>query len=161
MVGKGTEHPRQRMKGFALVEREKKVAFLYLRHFKQTEIAFRLAISQPTVSKILTGLKKVWQEECRMDRQERIEQDLAALDDLDRAAALTMDSKDTSPGSKLQWAQIRIKLMERRSKLLGLDADTRIALTGGVEQERCAVRLRLGNRRENDNNGGGSAAACP
>jgi predicted transcriptional regulator len=113
------------IKTLSLAERRKQVAQLYLRKQRQEDIAGVMGVSQSTVSRDITYLRKEWEA----DAQEKIEtvkgQELAELRDMERDCALQF-----SQTKDVRWLRERRQIKERIAKLLGLDAPQRQELTG-------------------------------
>ncbi|HEV8177680.1 MAG TPA: hypothetical protein VGP44_08335 [Gemmatimonadales bacterium] len=110
----------------AIAKRRREVAALYLAHQTQTAIARLLNVGQSTISDDLAALKEEWRTESLADLQIVIEREANELDEMERRAAVA-DSKAKTP----EWFDRRLKVKERRARLLGLDAPQRIDATSG------------------------------
>lgn len=117
----------------AITERRVRVAQLYARCQTQQQIARQLGVSQQLVSFDLKAIKRQWRQEMSAEIGERMERDLMALDEMERDAVLNytralmpvVENEDGTQtihvGDALPWAQHRLKIMERRAKMLGFD----------------------------------------
>ena len=70
----------------ALMKRRQQVASLYVRGASQFDIAADLKVSQPTVSRDLEAIRKLWIESTLADFTERLALELARIDELERVA---------------------------------------------------------------------------
>lgn len=83
----------------------------------QEDIARRLEVGQATVSRDITAVKLQY----RAERQERIDQDAAILDSIEQECAVRYQREKAG-----EWIDRRLRVHERRAKLLGLDAPAKI-----------------------------------
>jgi transposase-like protein len=97
-------------------ERQRKVAALYLRRVSQSEIAKQLGVNQATISRDLQVLYKLWRAEAASMIDEHQARELAELDQMEQDAAIQY-----SQTKRRDWLDTRLKIKERRAKLLGLD----------------------------------------
>jgi predicted transcriptional regulator len=102
-------------------ERRRKVAGLYLSRVKQEDIARQLGVSQPTVSLDIKAILA----EYRAERHEQIDREAAELDAMEQQAAAGFTRRKDR-----QWLETRLKIKDRRAKLLGLDAPTKQEVSG-------------------------------
>lgn len=156
----------------------REIADLYRRGWKQAEIAEKLTVTQSTVSRDLVAIQKEWIKSTLFDFDAARGRELARIDALERQywavwdrsldeverSTLQYKAKDGKPGGApvvagetirkdpglgnlqalagIQWC------IDRRCKLLGLDAPTKLMLTSDEiddEIERELARLaRLG-----------------
>ena len=120
----------------AMAARRRRVAELYLLRKTQEEIADETGFSQSTVSRDVNFLIQEWRKDAQADIDLIISQELAELNYMDKEAAVNYyDSKnlsvDPSSGRKMEkWSLIRLKVKERKAKLLGLDQPTRLNVEG-------------------------------
>ena len=106
--------------------RRQKVAELYLRKTKQEDIAKELKISQATVSRDLTWLRRRWTEAAIGDIDARRGRELAELEEMELDCAVQFGvSKDP------RLLNTRLRIKERIAKMLGLDAPERKDITTG------------------------------
>ena len=101
-------------------ERQKKVSQLYLRHQTQTEIARVLGVDQTTVSADIAAIRARWKEEGIFNFDEVKQREAAELDEMEAEAAVEFGKR-----KNWEWFDRRLKVKERRAKLLGLDAPTK------------------------------------
>lgn len=133
----------------------RRISELYLEGWLQADIATEVGLSQSTVSNDLKALHSQWLESSLVDFNEAKAREIAKIDKLEReyyrawqrscenAESTTQEGtpsavskvKKTSKGQAgdprflqgVQWC------IERRCKILGVDAPDRLALTGGVK----------------------------
>lgn len=115
-----------RLDEVTILDRRRRVASLYLAHQTQTTIARTLSVSQTTVSEDLAALKEEWRRESLTDIAQVIEREAAELDEMERRAAIA-DAKWKTP----EWFDRRLKVKERRARLLGLDQPQKADFTSG------------------------------
>lgn len=140
-----------------MAARRRKVASLYLRGIWQPEIAGMVGISQSTVSRDLAVVRKWWLEEARADYDAKVAEQLAKIDAVELEAwtewqkskgrertkravkkygkgGKTEKIEETTTTETLlpeaRYLEIIHKCIERRCKLLGLDAPERKEITG-------------------------------
>lgn len=138
-------HPVQREKDL------RELANRYLKGKTQAEIAVELGVSQQAISDDLKLLQKRWQAASLMDLDEAKARELAKIDELERVywaewlvskqekqvtqtakkagRAEAMVRKETRDGNPAYLAGVQW-CIDRRCKLLGLDAPERTELTG-------------------------------
>ena len=100
-----------------LAERRKLIAGLYLRRTSKADIASQMAVDVRTVYRDLEVIEAQWLAEVKIDPVQQRAMDLAAVDDLQKAAATRLLAKPDDQG----WWDRVMRAMERRAKLLGLD----------------------------------------
>jgi predicted XRE-type DNA-binding protein len=106
-----------------VTKRRTLVAGLYLNRFSQMEIAAQLNVSQPTVARDLAALKAQWKREASGKINARIAREAAELDAMERDCCLQFSkSKDRT------WLETRLRIKERRAKLFGFDAPTKLTI---------------------------------
>jgi len=109
-------------------ERRRKVASLYLRKIKQETIAEKLEISQATVSRDLTWLRKQWRKAAITDVDARRGQELAELEEMELDCTMQFTAtKDP------RFLGLRLRIKERIAKMLGLDEPEKQSLSGSLE----------------------------
>jgi DNA-binding transcriptional ArsR family regulator len=101
----------------AIAERRKKVSQLYLRHQNQYEIARALGVSQQTVSLDIAALREAWKAEGVTNFDQVKEREAVELDEMEAEAAIQFSRRQN-----WEWFDRRIKVKERRARMLGLDA---------------------------------------
>lgn len=98
-------------------ERQKKAAKRYLEGATQFTIAEELGVTQRTISRDLKEIADNWKAEAIKDVATIKEMELRRLDELEEQAA----DQYLATG-EAKWLDIRLKAMDRRTKLIGLDA---------------------------------------
>lgn len=101
-------------------ERRRKVAQLYLRRQTQEEIGRVLGVSQDTISLDLKALREKWAAENVENLDQVKVREAAELDEMEAEAAVEFSRR-----KNWEWFDRRLKVKERRAKLLGLDAPTK------------------------------------
>lgn len=117
-----------------IAERRKKVSELYLRHQTQESIARVLGVSQPTVSLDIAALREQWKAAGLMNTDEVKVREVAELDEMEAEAAVEFSKR-----KNWEWFDRRIKVKERRAKLLGLDEPAKVDSNVKVEQKTYVV----------------------
>jgi DNA-binding transcriptional MocR family regulator len=127
------------MKANEIAERRTMVAQLILAHMSVRQMAAHLNVSPATVQKDINVLRREWQ-------QQRLEaMDQAGAEELQRLIAIERLLWPLIFGRThdLQALDRLFKVYERRAKLLGTDAPTRIEHLLTQEAERLAADLGL------------------
>ncbi len=147
-------HPRRHEETARVVIRRKQVANLYLQGgLLHHQIAEKLGVSRPTITMDLKAIMDQWRAEARADIGEVTGRELAKLDIMEAEAwaawerskneavsttkeKIVGDKQSTKASERREgrdgdprYMTIIIGCMERRAKLLGLDAPTKIAQT--------------------------------
>jgi predicted DNA-binding protein YlxM (UPF0122 family) len=112
-----------------IADRRKKVASYYLNKMPMVDIAEKLGVHKMTISRDVKELNKVWAKEAQADISEHIARELAELERMElEAAAMYQHFKgNEKKGFPLnsydanKWFESRLKVKDRRAKLLGLD----------------------------------------
>jgi len=151
----------------------RRIATLYLRGKLQTEIAEELGINQSTVSRDLKALQKEWLEDTKIDFDKAKAREIAKIDNLERiyhvAWIRSCEDAETIRKKKAEVAGVERKeivttakgqvgdprfltgvqwCIERRCKVLGIDAPTKIAPTDPTgEKEYTGLTDEERNRR--------------
>lgn len=115
-----------RLDDTAIAERRKTVASLYLNRVPMRQIAHHLKVSPATVCVDLKALRAEWREEHLADIEGVVVRELAELDAMEQRCVL-MDAKSKTP----EWMDRRLRVKERRARLLGLDAPAKQDITSG------------------------------
>lgn len=150
-----SQTPREKAE---LAARRREVSKLYLQRYNQEEIAERLGISQPTVSRDVKFLTDQWKKDSEITIQETIARELADLNYMELEAALNYEASkpgEGDPGRPLsrqleKWAIIRLKIKERRARLLGLDQPQKVNLEGGGYSDSPVIFYLPDNGRDPD-----------
>ena len=98
-------------------ERQRKAARMYLTGKTQYMIADMLGVNVSTICRDLADVAKTWKDEAIKDISLVKEMELKKLDTLEAQAAEMYEST-----LEAKWLDIRLKAMDRRTKLIGLDA---------------------------------------
>ncbi len=142
-----------------IAKHRRQISNLYLQGYLQAEIAEKLGIGQATVSRDLKALQGEWLKSSLIDFNEAKAKELAKVDRLEReywaAWEASKEDKETSTTEKVKGdkadrskAQMRREgqvgnpsflrgvewCIERRCKILGIDAPTGIDLTSKGEK---------------------------
>lgn len=104
-----------------IAARRRLVASLLAKRVPQIDIAKTLGVSQATITTDVKAIRREWQEAARADMEIVVARELAELEDMDSDAALMQ-----SEGS---WFDRRLRVKERKAKMLGLDT-SRLELSG-------------------------------
>ncbi len=120
-------------------ERRSQVSEMYFRlGMRQTEIAERLGVSQPTIARDVKILLARWREQTVGDVDALRGRELADLSEMERDCALQFqNTKDP------RWVTERRLIKKRRAEMLGLDAPMRVAGADGGPIKVQAVPLDL------------------
>ncbi len=114
-----------------MADRRNKVSEFYLQGYRKNEIARELNVSQRTISSDLKFLHEMWKKQ-QIDNIDEIKiRELAKLDELEKKCSKKFNgcNKATSGARFLEeWR----KILERRSKLLGLDAAEKHMVVGAI-----------------------------
>lgn len=117
-------------KNFSISERRREVARLYAMRWDQEEIAEELEVSQATVSRDISFLMEQAKKSMGEEIKNLVIRDLMSLEAMEKEAAKNYEwlkpielheSNIYMLRSMEKWALIRLKILERKSKLLGLD----------------------------------------
>lgn len=107
------------LKRAEIEDRRRKVATLTLNKVHQTLIAERLGVAQSTVSRDLKTIEAGWREAARANLDALKARELAELDELEREIVRRTAAKS---GLALRGISLRLRVKERRARLMGLDA---------------------------------------
>ncbi len=103
------------------------VTGLYLTgQYREVDIAEKLAISVPTVSRDLKHMRELWLEQATTSTDEWCRRELAKLAALEETALEDLKHK----GLVREFCDVMLKVMKRRAELLGLDEARRLEITG-------------------------------
>jgi len=134
-----------------IIERRVKVSELFKKRYKHYEIAQMLGVDRSTITKDIKAIQKEWKAEA-LDNLHIVRlRELADLDDMERICIERLEKLAKNPHQGSRWMEERRKIKERRSKLLGLDAEQKMSvkreLTIITKEKRDQVVLAaLGNR---------------
>ena len=102
-----------------IARRRVQVSALRLSHLTQPEIAERLGVSIGTVNSDLQAIRKEWAERRSIGYEAWLEEELAKLDRLERSLM------PLALQGKAHVADRILSIMDRRSRMLGLDQPSR------------------------------------
>ncbi len=105
-----------------IAERRRVVASMLAKRMPQVQIAKALKVSQWTISNDIKEIKKAWLEAAKADIADIAARELAELEDMEDDAAQAQ--------SDPVWFEKRLKVKERKAKMLGLDAATKSEIAG-------------------------------
>ena len=114
-----------------IAERRRKVAAFLLARVTQREIARQLAVSEATISKDAAAIRADWRDEATAYIAEATQQELATLnaDEAQWRAKQQIAQKTGTLKDQLAIYDRIMKIMERRARLLGIDAPVKQDLT--------------------------------
>lgn len=112
---------------YKVAERRRQVAMMYASHMSQAEIAKRLGVHVATISRDVAVIEAEWMDQAAISLGQRRARELAELDDIEYNAADSF-SEDKNP----RWLEVRLKCKERRAKLLGFDAASKVEISGAA-----------------------------
>lgn len=121
-MGRRRPSPVDTEKALEIAERRRVVASLVAKRMPQVQIAKALGVSQPTIASDIKAIKAAWLEEAKQDVEVVIARELAELEDMEDDAAQAQ--------SDPVWFEKRLKVKERKAKMLGLDAATKSEIAG-------------------------------
>jgi len=119
MAGKRAREKRER------TVRRQKVAEMYYRlRLRQQEIADEIGCNQSTISRDIKALDEQWRQRIADEVDTVRARELGDLDEMERDCAFQLQMTKSA-----RWMAERLKVKERRARLLGLDAPTRGSMT--------------------------------
>lgn len=124
-------------------ERRKKVSSLYKRHQSQAEIARVLGVSQQTISVDIAAIRETWKQEGLLNFDEVKQREAAELDEMEAEAAVEFGKR-----KNWEWFDRRLKVKERRARLLGLDEPAKVDNTVKGEVKTYVVSAESGDWTE-------------
>lgn len=111
----------------ARAERRRWVAERNLAGLTQAEIAAELGLSAATVSSDIAAVREEWRRDARGDLGEALARELAALQRDERDVRERLDAlEEDAHCDRVRYYLLVLRFMERRARLLGLDAAQRI-----------------------------------
>ena len=156
---------KHRRKPAEVARDRRRIADFYLQGWLQADIAQEVGLSQPTISRDLKALQKAWLKSALIDFDAAKAKELAKVDRLEReywaAWEASKKDKETQTTEKIKSTTLRSKAqirregqvgnpsflvgvqwcIERRCKILGLDAPTGIDLTNRGESFKDIIRI--------------------
>lgn len=108
----------------------KETAALYLKGETQAAIGVRLGLSKQQIHYDLKRIRAAWLESSLQDFDAKRAKELAAIDHLEFVVWRDFDvSAEAGPGDK-RYLDVVLRCIDRRCKLLGLDAPAKQELSG-------------------------------
>lgn len=119
---------RTALKNAEINERRRKVAAFTLNKYEQQDIADLLGVHQSTISRDIAFLNKQWLAATENDIKKMKAREVAELERMERdAAAMYVTAKNSDrPKDAVAWMEERLKIKDRRAKLLGLDTPIKL-----------------------------------
>lgn len=108
-----------------MADRRKRANELFLSGWTQAQVAEQLNVSPCTLSMDLKALREEWRRENLATTGQHIDRELTSLAMDERDARDGLESS-TEQKDRAKWHEVILKIRDRRAKLLGLDAPTKI-----------------------------------
>lgn len=107
------------------------MAKMNLDGWSQLEISEELGIDRATVCRDLQALRAEWATEHKADQHEHVQRELVSLqrdekDVRERLDAVGGENNRDANRDAAKWHEVLLKIRDRRAKLLGLDAPTKV-----------------------------------
>ena len=112
-----------------VAERRATVTRLWARHLTQEEIAAAVGVDQSTISRDIKALVVAWRAEALTEVADLRAREFADLDSMEREAAMAA-SVGRSAVELARLLEVRLRVKERRARMLGLDAPKRQEFAG-------------------------------
>lgn len=125
-----------------ILERRKQVADLVKQKFTYDEIAEMLQIGRRTVVDDMNALRDEWRENRIDDINEVYMLDLVNLNRLERLFWRRLDQLKKDPRAGSRWAEMLLRLYERRARMMGYDA--------ADKRERKLVEVEVIDKKQKD-----------
>ncbi len=119
-----------------IAARRASVAEMWSRRITQRDMARTLNVSEPTISRDIAWLLEQWRKESVKKLDDVKARELADLDAMERDIAMALVPHKGSTIALRERARLtdtRLRIKERRARLLGLDAPTRQEVSGPDE----------------------------
>lgn len=143
--------PRPHNERFVIADRRQKIAARYLRGEPQHTIAQAFELNQGTICRDLAAIRLAWMESSVRDFDAHKAQELAKIDEIERAAWIGW-SKSQEPAESVhaeefgekkkssvtrkgqagdpRFLKVVLECVQRRCAILGLDAEKRLKISG-------------------------------
>jgi hypothetical protein len=132
------------MKANTIRERRMKITELARQGYRQWEIGEMLGIKQCTVAKDLKIMETIWMRSGMLDLHVMKLRQLNKLDEMEQIAIQRLEALKKDPRAGSRWLEERRKIIDRRCKILGLDApkqfDINVEIGETKEQRDAAVK---------------------
>lgn len=147
---KNDENKKKRL----VAMRREEVAALYLKGYHQQKIADHCNVSVATINLDLKTLQSEWRERAANDIDQRMSEELAKLDKVEATAWQAFEESKETTETSTQGMTVRStagdprflniiqNCIDKRCKLLGIDAPSRLELSG-KEGQPIEVRERM------------------
>lgn len=136
--------PLSRAKSDEIADRRHKVAELVLSGYSERAIARRLEVSNGTVHNDIVALRKEWAEERTAKWEEHVGLMMARLTQLERTLTRPIAEGDLAAVDRA------LKILDRRARLLGLDAPQAMTVGFDVDEARSKIRTYLDSLADDD-----------
>lgn len=135
---KNDENKKKRL----VAMRREEVAALYLKGYHQQKIADHCNVSVATINLDLKTLQSEWRERAANDIDQRMSEELAKLDKVEATAWQAFEESKETTETSTQGMTVRStagdprflniiqNCIDKRCKLLGIDAPSRLEVTG-------------------------------
>jgi DNA-binding CsgD family transcriptional regulator len=135
---------KPRMRAHEIRERRQKITELARQGYRQWEIAEMIDVRQGTVTNDLKIMEAIWIKSGMLDVHLIKLRQLNKLDEMEQIAIQRLEALAKDPRSGSRWLEERRKIIERRCRILGLDApkqvDVSIEIGETKEQRDAAVK---------------------
>jgi hypothetical protein len=114
-------------------ERRTKVAHLMAAHFTYREMAEQLGVAPSTISEDVKVIRERWRERATAQYASHLAEELAKLDLLEHELLPKALSGGPGGGMNLRAVDRVLAIRDRRARMLGLDAPSKVEATLKVE----------------------------
>jgi hypothetical protein len=114
-------------------ERRIKVAHLMAAHFTYREMAEQLGVAPSTISEDVKVIRERWRERATAEYSSHLAEELAKLDLLEHELLPKALSGGPGGGMNLRAVDRVLAIRDRRARMLGLDAPSKVEATLKVE----------------------------
>lgn len=122
-------------------ERRAQVAHLLTSHHTYREMAHQLSVSHSTIGEDVKVIRERWRERACSDYADLLAEELAKLDQLEREVLPKALSGGPNDDVNLSAVDRVLTIQDRRARMLGLDAPSRVEVTMHVEKVAKAIEL--------------------
>lgn len=130
------------MKANEIRERRQKVTELARQGYRQWEIAEMIGVKICTVSQDLRIMEAIWVRSGMLDVHLIKLRQLNKLDEMEQIAIQRLEALKKDPRAGSRWLEERRKIIERRCKILGIDAPKQLDISveiGETKEQRDAA----------------------
>jgi hypothetical protein len=125
----------------AIEQRRQQVAYLVAAHWTYRHIAAHLRVSLNTVALDVKAVRQAWRDRSAADYATFLDEEVAKLDLLERGLLPEALHGGPNGGVNLQAIDRVLAIRDRRARMLGLDAPSRVEVTMHVEKVAKAIEL--------------------